>query len=369
MAFSRGMAQDAWGKADCALKKRVLVLGSFGYRRNQLDGQTIKTRQVYRLLKERYGGETGYFCTQTLRDNPFKLLVVLAKILRCGTVITIYASSGGFQTIVPFVFKLTRLLRKRMLYVAIGSTQVDCMEGTGLYTRRRDDLLEACRGMEGFLAETKKVRDVLVQRYHFKNVDLFPNFRYFDEDTAYSPASRSTLRLVFMARITPAKGYDVAFKFFESIKGKGYDITLDFYGPMDGVCDDEFLALVDRFEGQGVRYRGVLRQQDIYPTLRRYDVLVFPTQIDGIPGSIIDAYIASLAVVATNWEYAHEIIDDGENGFIVAYDNPRKQQEFNEAVMKLYRDRDLLERMKRRAYETRGRYSPQAAWDVLKKYL
>ena len=369
MAFSKGIAQDAWGKADCALKRRVLVLGSFGYKRNQLDGQTIKTRQVYRLLKERYEGEAGYFCTQTLRDNPFKLLVLLAKILRCGTVITIYASSGGFQTIVPVVFRLTRLLKKRMLYVAIGSTQVDCMEGTGLYTKRRDNLLKACRRLEGFLAETKKIRDVLVQKYQFKNVDLFPNFRYFDEDIAFSPASRSTLRLVFMARITPAKGYDVAFKFFESIKGKGYDITLDFYGPMDGVCNDEFLASVDRFEDQGVRYRGVLQQQDIYFTLRQYDVLVFPTQIDGIPGSIIDAYIASLAIVATNWEYAHEIIDDGENGFIVAYDNPRKQEEFNEAIMKLYHDRDLLNRMKRCAYESRCRYSAQTAWSVLEKYL
>ncbi|HIW87267.1 MAG TPA: hypothetical protein IAC47_03215 [Candidatus Onthomorpha intestinigallinarum] len=48
----------------------------------------------------------------------------------------------------------------------------------------------------------------------------------------------------------------------------------------------------------------------------------------------------------TNWEYAHEIIDDNINGFIVSYDNPEKQKVFNERLIRLYNDRDLLERMK-----------------------
>ena len=31
---------------------KVLVIGAFGYENNQLDGQTIKTRNVYNLLLE-----------------------------------------------------------------------------------------------------------------------------------------------------------------------------------------------------------------------------------------------------------------------------------------------------------------------------
>ena len=289
---------------------RVLVLGSFGYDRNQLDGQTIKTRQVYQLLKENYSGKVDYFCTLSLRKKPYLFPVLFYKILASQTVVTIYASSGGFQTMVPRVFKLTRLLSKRMLYVAIGSTQVDCIEGVGNYTKRRNDLLEISRQMEGFLAETEMVKETLVNKYHFTNVDVFPNFRYFNENIPFSPSNEGTLRLVFMARITPNKGYDVAFEFFKSIEGKNYDITLDFYGPMDGVCNDEFLSLVDKYKVQGVSYKGILQPEEIYPTLRQYDIMVFPTRIDGIPGSIIDAYIASLTIIATNWKYAHEIIDD-----------------------------------------------------------
>ena len=31
--------------------KKILVIGYFGYKSNQLDGQTIKTRNVYKLIK------------------------------------------------------------------------------------------------------------------------------------------------------------------------------------------------------------------------------------------------------------------------------------------------------------------------------
>lgn len=31
---------------------KILVLGYFGYQTNQLDGQTVKTRDLYRLAKE-----------------------------------------------------------------------------------------------------------------------------------------------------------------------------------------------------------------------------------------------------------------------------------------------------------------------------
>ena len=45
--------------------KRILVLGYFGYLTNQLDGQTVKTRDVYRLVKEQSKDySVDYFDTQ-----------------------------------------------------------------------------------------------------------------------------------------------------------------------------------------------------------------------------------------------------------------------------------------------------------------
>lgn len=350
--------------------KNILILGSFGYENNQLDGQTIKTRQILQLLKENYQGKVDYFSTETLREKTIQILYFIYKLLIADIIITIYATSGGFQTMLPAIYRLTKVFfLKKIIYIAIGSTQVDCIEGKGIYNKKRKDLLQISRNIHAFLAETHKVKNTLMTKYHFNNVGLFPNFRYFNQNIPFSPASRGTLRLVFFARITPQKGYDVVFEFVNSIKDKPYDITVDFYGQMDGKCNEEFLALIDKFSIYGVKYKGVLQQQDIYSTLRHYDVLVFPTKIDGIPGSIIDGYISSLTVVATNWEYANEIINDKENGFIVPAENPIKQDKFNKCILKLYNDRDLLEKMKRNAYESRMKYSAGTAWKILEKYL
>ena len=305
----------------------------------------------------------------TLRTKVHRYIILLWRILTSKTIIMIYSSSGGFQTMLPAIYRITKLLSKRIIYIAIGSTQIDCIEGVGLYANKRDDLLHICRNLHAFLAETNKVKNILIEKYDYKNVELLPNFRYFDKNIPFHHASKNTLRLVFMARITPKKGYITIFNFVEYIKDNGLNIIIDFYGPMDGVCNDEFLGLIAKYRDYGVNYKGVLQPDEIYDTLGKYDVMLFPTLIDGIPGSIIDAYVSSLTVIATNWEYAHEIIDDNHNGFIVSYDNPKKQEEFNERIIRLYNDRELLERMKYNAYISRERYSTQTAWNILKKHL
>ena len=53
------------------MKKKVLVIGAFGYECNQLDGQTIKTRSVYQILKERYKGKHSYIDTLQLKKKPW----------------------------------------------------------------------------------------------------------------------------------------------------------------------------------------------------------------------------------------------------------------------------------------------------------
>lgn len=351
------------------MNKGVLVLGSFGYHNNQLDGQTIKTRQVYELLKNNYRGRVEWFCSMLLKTKPYLFFVLFWRILKCKTIVVLYASSGGFQTMLPKIYKIAKIFSKDIIYIAIGSTQIDCIEGKGQYTQKRDDLLFVCKNIKAFLAETVKVQSVLEKKYGFNNVDLFPNFRCFNERIPFYPASRDVLRLVFMSRITHLKGFDTIFNFIEYVKNDDYDIIVDFYGPLDGICNEDFLRKIEKYKDFGVDYKGVLQSNEIYETLVKYDVMLHPTLVDGIPGSIIDAYISSLAIVATNWEYAHEIINDGVNGFIVAYDNPKKQEEFNERIIRLYNDRELLERMKYNAFQTRRKYSSEESWRILKKYL
>lgn len=62
--------------------KKVLVLGYFGYLTDQLDGQTVKTRDVYRLAKEQLTDcDVEYFDTQSLQKS--KPLVLRCSVKLC----------------------------------------------------------------------------------------------------------------------------------------------------------------------------------------------------------------------------------------------------------------------------------------------
>ena len=62
-----------------------------------------------------------------------------------------------------------------------------------------------------------------------------------------------------------------------------------------------------------------------YSTLSKYDCMLFPTywKGEGFPGVVIDAFIAGLPVIATDWNMNTEIIKEGENGFIIPPNNIR----------------------------------------------
>ncbi len=66
---------------------KIVVIGVFGYANNQLDGQTIKTRNVYNLLCERYEGNVVSVDTQELKRKPWMIFMWLKHIVKCQTLI------------------------------------------------------------------------------------------------------------------------------------------------------------------------------------------------------------------------------------------------------------------------------------------
>jgi len=63
----------------------LLVLGYFGYRTGKLDGQTVKTRDLYRLLGECAGDSVDYYDTEEFKYNKLSLLKMFWKVMRCKT--------------------------------------------------------------------------------------------------------------------------------------------------------------------------------------------------------------------------------------------------------------------------------------------
>ena len=346
--------------------KRTLVLGAFGYDTNQLDGQTVKTRNIYDLLVKNHIGVVDLIDTMHLKRRPLSVFKLLWYLLMCDTLI-IVPCLNNLTYLFPITYILSKILRYDIVHVCIGGWQLEYFVGN---TRFRPHPLQMkqSKKIKAFLPEMLRVENDLKFELDFDNVETLNNFRFISEESNHIETSSSTLRLVFLARVNKRKGYDTIFNFAKLVREKNLDVSIDFYGPINDADSDDFTSNLDKFPDI-VSYKGVVQQDEVTACLVNYDIMLLPTAIytEGFPGSILDAYIAGIPVIATAWKHSLEFIDDGKTGFIVPFDDC--QEDFNDRIMTLYNDRDLLSKMKAMSFSKRLLYSDKFAWSVLSKYL
>lgn len=344
------------------MNNKVLVLGHLGLKNNSFDGQTIKTRNIYELLKSKNEeiGTIDYFDTQSFKSDilsPFKLLW---KLLKCNKLIYLPAHNN-LKYLFPLIYLISRLNRIEILYFIVGGWLDEYLQSKRLHV----SLLYNIRGI---FSESKQLQQNLIDHYKFKNVLTFPNFRIH----AFKPTFNhniGTLKIVFLARIFRLKGIDTIFRMAEHIQNTSnykHKYTIDFYGSIEKIDEDYFREQIKRFEF--ISYKGVLEQDRIYQKLSEYDLLILPTRYpgEGFPGTIMDAYISGIPVIVSNWKYLSEFVDHGKSGFL--FDLTKEEELFN-YIDKLYRHRELLFEMKKNAFKKSISYSSGSAWNIIKDYL
>ena len=94
-------------------------------------------------------------------------------------------------------------------------------------------------------------------------------------------------------------------------------VELDIWGPLSEHDAAWFEPLLQE-AGSEVRYRGFLQPAEIYSVLPDYDALAFPTYYsgEGFPGVVVDAFVAGIPVIASDWQDNEEFVRDGHTGLI-----------------------------------------------------
>lgn len=331
-----------------------LVLGYFGHITNQLDGQTVKTRDLYRLVKHQKQN-VSYYDTQEFKYNKLSILRMFWLVIKCDCLIYLPAHNN-LKVIFPIIFLLSKFFGVRIHYFVVGGWLREFLEDLPLHRFM-------LKRINGIHTETTRMKNELQEFYQFKNVDVFPNFRFFDFEPNRLPCDK--LRLVFMARVNKLKGLDWIFNLAQYIKEHDLDdqISITFYGPILDNEREYFESVVDKYHF--VDYKGVLQPSVIHQTLNEYDLMLLPTHYftEGLPGSIVDAYISGIPVIATEWKHSREFIDDGYSGFIIPFENG--EMSLIEKVLLLNRDRKLLKQMQINALEKRKEFIPP----LLEQYI
>lgn len=341
-------------------KNNILVFGAFGYKENRLSGQTIKTRNVYEMLKCCcMDSNVYYFDTQDLSYSIINIFDMIKKLFVCDTIIYLPAQKN-LKYLFPFLFLITRIRKVPIIYLVIGSWLSD-------YIKNKKIHIVFLSKIKKIYTETNTLKKRLEDEYKFKNVEVLHNFRINNYVPNISDNNPNELYLVFMSRINKLKGYTTIFDLAKYIDKNNLNIYIDFYGPIHSPDKEDFLNEVYKYDF--IKYKGVIEPQDINSTLSKYDVLLLPTQYytEGLPGAIVDAYISGVPVIVTNWMNAHEFVENGSTGFIVPFKN--NLQQFIDCVLELYNDRNMLKEFKINAFNKSKEFSMDKAWKKLSKHF
>lgn len=339
--------------------KKYLVLGHLGIGTDRLDGQIVKTRSIYNLLAEQ-GFDVSYFDTQDFTTSKLSIFRML-KLISSVDIVLYVPAQNNLKWIFPLIFLFAKVVGTDILYFVVGGWLVEFLQNKPFHRMM-------LKRIKGIFPETQKMCEGLISRYCINNVQTFPNFR----NTNYIPVIREStvedaLKLVFMARVNKSKGYDIIYSFVDYALSSNLNVIVDFYGPIAFDDVDDFKGKLQKYPN--VSYKGALEPEEISETLVNYDLLLLPTRYytEGFPGSIMDAYIAGLPVIVTDWMHSREFVVDGETGYIVPFDDP--QLDFNQSIERLYNDRVLLNNLKANSIKFSRKFMAQSALDILNPYL
>ena len=348
-----------------ARRRRIGFIGRIDPDETMVDGQTVKTRTLYRYLVRRFGASN--IRVVDTRDYRRETGRVVRELLRClheCDDVVVLLSSGGRRTLFPILWLASTALGVRIYHDLIGGSLADDVEAdpSGL-------LMHYLNSFEVNWVETRALADRL-SALGVRNASHLPNFKDVDDVDVdpHAPPSGPPYRLCTLSRVTPEKGIDNAVRAVVAINGDGPPmVTLDVFGPIEPSYEERFRRLVDSVPH--VRYAGRVPPERAAAAVSGHFALIFPTEWtgEGVPGTIIDAMHAGLPVVASRWRYYHEMLQDGVTGLSYDFDRPELLEATIRELLALPEARIVS--MRRALLERARAYTPEAVFGEIARTL
>lgn len=342
----------------------ILVLGYFGYNSNRLDGQTVKTRELYNLIKSQ-GSDVDFYDTEDFRYSKLSIFRMFYKILK-SKILVYLPAQNNLKTIFPCVYCLAFFFRFRILYFVVGGWLCDFIKSLPIHRKM-------LARIDGIYVETETLLMRLTEECGFENVAIFPNFRSFEYQeerikeiaNKITPEINTPLKIVFVSRVEKSKGLDNIKNVSALLEDNGYGnkVRFYFYGQKNDDYFDENLKDKEMFT-----YMGVLQPEHVLSTLEKYDVLIFPTHYEGegCPGILVEALSVGLPIIASDWKYNGEFVENGVNGFLC---ETFSGLEYYRAISSLVDNRSLINVMGAESYKKSKQFSLNVAKNNIRQIL
>ena len=294
--------------------KQVLFVGWVNQGKPPVDGETTKNQYIIAELKK--------YCKVTVLDfyqknrHPWIYLQALWAFITQPKATIILSTSAKNVYGMLKLFKALHVRRDIIHWVIGGAFGKHIQEGrfkAGIFNYVKYNLVQ-CKGMIAELESAGVNNAKFVS--NFKPITYYPDL----EKAIADRQTSDKLRFVFLSRIMPDKGCDYLLEAIQMLNGKGLQdkFVVDFYGKIDASYQKTFMQKLNNLDNANYNSLLDLRTTEGYDTLATYHAMVFPTywKGEGFAGVFIDAFIAGLPVLASDWAYNAEILSAGQIGLV-----------------------------------------------------
>lgn len=344
--------------------KKIAVIGHFGFGKNLLNGQTIKTKVFTEALKE-YVGQENITCVDT-HGGLKTLIKIVAKInsvFKKNDDIIMLPAHNGVLVFTPLLSFFNCFLKRKLHYVVIGGwlpEYLDKHKITGKLLKKK---------FAGIYVETSVMKNDLNNR-NFSNVHILPNYKNIDpvRETELLMVDAYPIKACTFSRVMPQKGIIDAVRAVTEINKEANKtiITLDVYGAVDDQFRNEFETILENAPDY-VCYKGMVDCDKTVLTLKEYDLQLFPTKFktEGIPGSVVESFFAGVPVVSAKWNSFEDVFTDEKTGIGFEIGN---YDDFKKKLKELISNYNLLNDMKKNCLVKANSYKNESI-EALKKFF
>lgn len=300
-------------------KYKITLVGHFADGKDFNDGQTVKTKNLYKALSTQYGSDSIKrvdTCGFKSKIVPFILENIKSFAKSRNTIIL--PAHNGVKVFVPFFSFLKLFFKTKLNYAVVGGWLPQFLNEHKL-------ICKMLKKFDGIYVETCSMKSNL-DAMGFANVYMLPNFKYLtplDEDELVYNENTPHSLCIF-SRIMQEKGVEDAIEIVKQINDQaGKTIfTLDLFGPVDDGYKERFEEVKLNMP-EYVSYKGVIDSEKSVDAIKNYFALLFPTKFytEGIPGTIIDAYAAGVPVISARWQSFNDVVDDHVTGIGYEFNN------------------------------------------------
>jgi glycosyltransferase involved in cell wall biosynthesis len=141
----------------------------------------------------------------------------------------------------------------------------------------------------------------------------------FDNGISFKDQTGNEVTLLFLGWVGAKKGVFDLLDSSEILASKGYQFKLLIVGPemKEGDADKVREAVAEKHLEKRVQVLGEKERSEALKYYNIVDIYLLPSYSEGLPLSILEAMAAGLPIVSTKVGAISDVIEEGENGFLI----------------------------------------------------